>query len=157
MGFGCYSDACKARSATIVMGISLLIGLLGVICLAMGAMSSGYVQEQANIGGFELPGFNSSYLTTAIMGLGVVAVLVSICGCLTAKKKTCIFTGSFMGCSFLIGVVLLAFAALVLGFAGKIVDRLQKDGCKEILKIKDGKATLPDQYDEFVGGYMCTE
>lgn len=55
----CYSDSCKARSATIVMGISLLIGLLGVISLAMGAMSTSYVQEKVDLGGFEIPAFNS--------------------------------------------------------------------------------------------------
>ena len=42
----CYSDRCKSRCAKVVLGVSVLIGLLGVICIIVGVIASGAIKNE---------------------------------------------------------------------------------------------------------------
>jgi len=112
-----YTNATKARCQKVVAGISLVLGLFGIITLAMAGMASGGAPEALDK---YMKKVNNPLAGGAnhgpVMGLGVLILIVSILGCATAKFKNPCFAIPFGILTFLFGVIL-----LIMGFLAMVV------------------------------------
>lgn len=148
-----WPDKCKALSAKVVLGVSLAIGVLSLLTLAFAALQNGYVQEKVNLNNFVLEGFDTKTFGNAILALGVFGCITACLGVMAAKKKSFLFTLPFMIISGIIGLALLAFAAMVLGRDGGFVKKLTDGACKKIAEAKP--RPLYEDYD-YVSRAMCS-
>ena len=113
----CYSNKTKNMCQKVVGGISLLLGLLGIVTLAFGAMAGGGVPPQLE----KLMGSNADKFKGAaggpILGLGALILVTAILGCATAKFKNPCFAIPFGLMTFVFGLILLILGgiAMVIG------------------------------------------
>lgn len=91
-----------------------MIGLLGLATLAYGIMLTGEVKLDAEVtGDFTMP--SASGYGWLIVLCGVVAIITSMLGCLTAMKKNPCFAIPFGILTCIIGLVLCGIAMAVFG------------------------------------------
>lgn len=141
----------------IVGGISVVLGIFGLITLAMGGMSSGgapdaltkYMPKDNKLA----EGGNAG----PAMALGVLILIVSLLGCATAKKKHPCFAIPFGMLTFLFGVILLIVGALAMIIASpKIKEMFKAAGCP----ANNDQAPMiqfDKQYTDMIVKPMCSD
>lgn len=101
-----------------------------------------------------MPGFDTKLFGNAILALGVFGCITACLGIAAAKKKNAFFTLPFMIISGLVGLALLAFAAVILGLDKGFVEKFTKGSCEKISNGND--RNMPDDYDYLVSRTMCS-
>ena len=156
----CYSDACKARSAFIVIGVSVLIGIIGIITVIFGGMLTGAgftkLQQLASIQSVvsEFSGALSK-APIAVIIFGVIVLLTGVCGCLAGKKKNAMFTVPFMICTGVMMLVMLALAIICVA-ASTHTDQIQTSVCTALENNQNYQKML-DDYGKAVRHSLCTK
>ena len=150
----CYSGKIKALAAKVVLGISVVLGLLGLISAVLGAMNNDFVMAKTNLGGYELQAINTASLSTAIIALGIFAMITGCLGCFASKKKNPLYTIPFMVLTLVVGLALVIVGFLVFGFGQDIAEKGTIAACAKINKAQN---PLPQQYDKFVSKILCSE
>lgn len=155
----CFSDACKARSGAIVLCISVLIGILGIITIALGGLLSGFGSEQIDKLGELAANAQAMLPNLKVVGIviligGAVVLLTGICGCLAAKKKTFVFTLPFMICTGLMAIMLLVVAFFALG--NTAADKITDEVCKKWEETQQ-HTDMWKLYSDNFGKVMCTQ
>jgi hypothetical protein len=116
----CYSDKIKAMTAKVVGVFSAILLLIGLITAILGGMQMGAVQKPNDWSGFK--GVDQSGFGVGVLILGAFVVLTGIFGLLTCKYKKPYFTCPFVGCTLVIGLVVLVIGVIIIGVAGNLVD-----------------------------------
>ena len=144
----CYSDGYKSLCAKVVVGISVLGGLLGLVCVIFGAMSMGVIEtpEDKGFSTFVPPDMNGT--GTGVLVLGLIVIGTAILGCATSKfKHPCIAT------LFIIMTLVMGLVLLIVGFiaaaGGEIYMAASVAGC-----AMDDSYPL---YKAAVDANMCTD
>ena len=152
-----YSNKTKNTCQKIVGGISLVLGLFGVITLAMGAMSGGGMPDQLvqllpENAKAQMSGANS----TAILGLGVLILATSILGCATARFKNPCFAIPFGILTFVFGLLLLIIGALAMAVGSPPArEMMMQVGCNN--DANNPLRQFDNQYNEMVGKPLCSD
>ena len=114
----CYSNKTKNMCQKVVGGISLLLGVLGLVTLAFGAMSSGGTPDAFKSMAAKMPkGSIPSSGGGPILGLGVVIMVTSVLGCATAKFKNPCFAIPFGILTLIFGLILLIIGFLAMAIS----------------------------------------
>jgi hypothetical protein len=153
-----YSNKMKNTCQKVVGGISLLLGLFGVILLAMGVMAGGglppniekMLPEDAKKA---VSGASGSFF----VGLGVLILATSLLGCATAKFKNPCFAIPFGILTSVFGLILLilGFIAMAVG-SPQAVDIMRKAGCGD-KSASNPLNAFDNQFNEMVVKPMCSE
>ena len=136
----------------VVGGISLLLGLLGIVTLAFGAMSSGGMPPAMTklMGDKKIGGGGGG----PMLALGALVFLTSILGCATAKFKNPCFAMPFGLLTFIFGLALFIIGALAMVIAspeaGKVV-------LNEVCKSNSPAVQFDTQYNSMVVKPLCSE
>lgn len=113
----CYSNACKNCCTKVVMGISVLIFILGLVCIGFGAMQMGVVSEATDYVDFTV---DQSSLGLGVLVLGVLSVVIGLLGCCTGKYKKPYFACPFILLTMIVGLVTLIIGFIMMGGAAVI-------------------------------------
>lgn len=109
----CYSDSYKHTCSKIVIGVSILMGLMGLISAIFGVMQMGKIpmtdaQKQA----FNLPGLDAgASVGKLVVGVGICGIIIACLGCATGKMKNPCFAIPYGILTF---VVLILFFVITL-------------------------------------------
>lgn len=148
-----YSNKTKATCQKVVGGISLVLGLLGIVTLAFGAMSSGGVPPQLEklMGNNKMGGGGG----TPMLALGALVFLTAILGCATAKFKNPCFAIPFGLLTFIFGLILLIIGALAMLVASPAVGKTFVNG---VCNQQNSPAVKFDtQYNQMIVKPICSE
>lgn len=109
---GCYLNTCKNTCSKIVIGVSLILGILGVVTIGYGAaQTSGSVKTDNQwTGDFQVK--KSGYGMPVIV-CGAFALLTSILGCATGKFKNPCVAIPFGLLTLVIGIILCAMGLII--------------------------------------------
>jgi len=123
----CYSNSCKSNSAKIVMVISFMILILGVVTAIFGAIQMGVVQKKDTFTSAEidLSGFGNG-----VLGLGLLTILLSVFGLLTAKYKKAYFSIPFIISTLIAGIIFLILATFILGLGSAVFAVVKGTACQ---------------------------
>lgn len=150
--FPCYSNGCKSKCQKMVFGISILLGLLGLLTLIFGILQTGVIPPSKNAAfekdnGFSIP--SRSGYAIAIILFGIYALVMSILGCATSSYQKAVFAVPFGVLTFVLGVSLLVLGLVAFGFT---------DG---FVVVRDAVCSNPTfniwkMYNEQVDKVMCS-
>lgn len=110
----CYSDAYKQKCSIIVIGVSVLMGLMSLIMITFGALQSGKVpissEQKKNL---NIPGIDDGAgIGKGNIAIGVLGILIALLGCATGKLKNPCFAIPYGILTFIVAIVFLVIAIL---------------------------------------------
>lgn len=139
----------KARCAKIVIGISVILGILGLVFLVFGGMQAGLVKPPKVKSDFDLDINPSAFGYLAIVA-GIFLIGTSVLGCMTGKFKKPCFTLPFIIATGVICLVLFVFGAVALAGRGDL-NKIKNEACKTA-----GADDLKQQYMDTIDRYTCS-
>ena len=107
----CYSSRLIAICQKVVMGISVLIFILALLCCGFRAMQMGVVSTQTDYVDYTV---DQSDLGLGVLVLGVLSIIIGILGCLTGKYKKVIFACPFGTLTAIGGLVTLIVGCIMI-------------------------------------------
>jgi drug/metabolite transporter (DMT)-like permease len=119
----CFSDKTKDRMSKLVLGISIFLLILGVTVAAYGhfVLNDGGQHPIENKD--YNPGFDPNVAGELLaLAAGILCVVTSIFGFLTAKFKNFCFAFPFMILAILVGLLMLVGGALTSGAGGVLTE-----------------------------------
>lgn len=100
----------------IVIGVSILMGLMAVIVAIFGLMQMGKIpvsDQQKSV--FRIQGVNDAGIGAGNIAIGIVGLLVACLGCLTGVKKAVCFAIPYGLLSFIISIIFLIITIFAFG------------------------------------------
>jgi hypothetical protein len=109
---GCYSDSYKHMCSKIVIGVSCLMGLMGLLAIVFGVISMDKIpMTDAQKKVFDIQGLDQvGSMGKGAIAVGVVGMLVACLGCWTGKTKNFCFAIPYGLLSFVITIIFLVLA-----------------------------------------------
>lgn len=128
----CFSDKTKDRMAKIVLAISIFLIVLGIVVAAYGYFVLGGGEQK--ITSDYNPGFDPDVAGELLALLvGILCVITSIFGMLTAKFKNFCFALPFMILAIATGLLMLVGGALTSG-AGGVLNEMSEVACDTVVE-----------------------
>ena len=110
----CYGDKYKQTCSKIVIGASILMGLMALLSIVFGVIQMGKVpmtESQKSV--FQIQGLEGSAgIGKGNVAIGVVGLLISCLGCLTGKKKNICFALPYGLLTFVVTIIFLVIAII---------------------------------------------
>lgn len=158
---GCVQNETKLKMSQLVGGVSILLFILSVVMIIFAVVSfSGMKPKKIGVDKYNVDlgvAKNAALAAVALVG-GVLALLISICGCCTVKFQNPFVTCPFVICSFLIGLLCLIGGALVIG--GKTQQAILQTTCRDpnpALNNMSGREVARKEYGAIVDTVMCSK
>ena len=155
---GCYSDKVKHMAQKLVLFVSIAVFLFAVITLLYSyAQSTGDEIKKEAAGDYaDFAPSKSGFAALTLVG-GVIALIVSILGCLTAKFKK-----PFLACPFgflagIIALILLIAGVIALGLDSTFDEAYEQACTTPVAQYGGltGEKWIGDQYGYLVDNVMC--
>ena len=146
---GCYSNAMKARCAKVVIGISVILGILGLVFGIFGLIQAGLVKPPKVKEDFDFDINPSTFGYLAIVA-GVFLIGTSVLGCMTGKFKKPCFALPYLIATGVLCLILFIFGAVALA-GRRNLNKVRDDACKTA-----GAGDLKQQYKDTIDRYTCS-
>lgn len=152
----CYSDKCKAMCAKVVLGVSVLVGLMGIICIVVGLIARGNIKNEKAVELIKGVNLDFSVFGIVILLLGVVATTIGVLGCCTSKCKNCLFSTLFIILTAVTGLIILIIGALMIGLGSP---QMIKEAKKAVCRSENPNAPLDinEAYTNLVNKWVCSD
>lgn len=155
----CFSNKTKDCCKKFIIGVSVVALIIGAVLAGYGYTAIDGTDTTPGVGSYKTEfkvDKNVAGASLAMAG-GVLAVLISCLGFLTAYCRNPLVTCPFGICSFIVGILALAVAGVV--FANSVSQELYKKACEtssEQFGGESGVTYMKKQYSQVVDDIMCT-
>lgn len=130
-----YNAKCSACCRGVVYLVSVLIGVLGLLVLAFGAMQTDYLPPASNYINVDIA---KSGFGLAVVFLGLASLFIALLGWCTAKTKNCLVSTLFIVITFIMGVAFLVIG-VVMGASVNdgIFEKLKSASCSKAVMLRE--------------------
>ena len=146
----CYQPKTRKYCSSCVTFISVLIGILGIIIFAIGAMQTGSIDPDLQKAKVNLLHEESKYAMPVIV-IGLCTTLTALLGCFSVRYKNPFFAVPFAFVTFTIGISFIIFGAVSIG-SGRL---LSPESFRET--VCENSKDFQQAYAEAVDQVMCSD